>query len=232
MSDSWLRWIDEQKAQPYLAETLAHVSKQRREGEVVYPPESEMFNAFLDTPFEKVKVVILGQDPYHGPNQAHGLSFSVTQGNKIPPSLRNIFKELEQDVSEFDIPNHGCLSSWATQGVLLLNTVLSVKQGQANSHKHLNWQQFTDKAISKINDELTGVIFLLWGTPAQTKRKLIDETRHFVLTAPHPSPLSAHRGFFGCGHFSKVNELLLRQNKSPINWNLTEPSLPKQIPIF
>jgi len=165
-------------------------------------------------------VVILGQDPYHGEHQAQGLSFSVPKGEKIPPSLRNIYKELHNDIDDFTLPTHGHLSSWAKQGVLLLNTVLTVEQGQAHSHKHLGWEQYTDKIIALINEHLTGVVFLLWGAHAQKKGKNINNDKHYILTAPHPSPLSAHRGFLGCRHFSKTNDILLQNGQKQINWCL------------
>lgn len=201
-----------------LRSALAYVAKERAAGKVVYPADADVLNAFKLTQAETLKVVILGQDPYHGPNQSHGLCFSVRKGNKIPPSLRNIYKELAADISNFVIPNHGDLSHWAAQGVLLLNTVLTVEQAQAHSHKKIGWEQFTDGVISTINRECDNLIFLLWGAPAQKKAALIDEKRHTILTAVHPSPLSAHRGFFGCKHFSKTNQVLNSQGMEPIDW--------------
>ncbi|TNF11594.1 MAG: uracil-DNA glycosylase, partial [Vibrionaceae bacterium] len=176
------------------------------------------FNAFRFTEFNQVKVVILGQDPYHGPNQAHGLCFSVQPGIKTPPSLVNMYKELAQDIPGFQIPNHGYLKSWAEQGVLLLNTVLTVEQGQAHSHANTGWETFTDRVIDALNQNGQGIVFLLWGSHAQKKGRMIDRQRHHVLMAPHPSPLSAHRGFLGCRHFSQTNQLLEQQGKAPINW--------------
>ncbi|MGL5092204.1 MAG: uracil-DNA glycosylase, partial [Aeromonas sobria] len=167
---------------------------------------------------DQVKVVILGQDPYHGPNQAHGLCFSVLPGVRTPPSLVNIYKELQRDLPDFVTPNHGFLESWAKQGVLLLNTVLTVQAGQAHSHSQLGWETFTDRVIEQINASCQGVVFLLWGAHAQKKGRFIDRQRHHVLTAPHPSPLSAHRGFIGCGHFTETNRLLEQQGKSQIEW--------------
>jgi uracil-DNA glycosylase len=164
--------------------------------------------------------VILGQDPYHGPNQAHGLCFSVLPKIKTPPSLANIYKELATDIADFTIPQHGFLQSWAEQGVLLLNTVLTVQQAQAHSHAKIGWEQFTDKVIQQLNDHCNGLVFLLWGSHAQKKGAVIDTRKHHVLSAPHPSPLSAYRGFFGCKHFSQTNHLLTQQNKSPINWQI------------
>ena len=201
-----------------LRSALAHVAIERAAGKVVYPADADVFNAFKLTQADALKVVILGQDPYHGPNQSHGLCFSVRKGNKIPPSLRNIYKELAADIPNFVIPSHGDLSHWAEQGVLLLNTVLTVEQGQAHSHKKVGWEQFTDGVISTINREFENLIFLLWGAPAQKKAALINEKRHTILTAVHPSPLSAHRGFFGCQHFSKTNQILKSQGKKPIDW--------------
>ena len=217
---TWSDFIAEQSQQTYLKDTLEYVAQKRSEGVTVFPPQKQVFSAFDATPFEQIKVVILGQDPYHGPDQAHGLCFSVLPGIKPPPSLANMYKELVQDIEGFSIPDHGYLMPWAEQGVLLLNTVLTVEQGQAHSHKHLGWEKFTDKVIEEINHHREGVVFLLWGAHAQKKGKNIDKTRHHVLHAPHPSPLSAHRGFFGCQHFSKTNALLTSMGKSPINWQV------------
>ena len=217
---TWSDFTAEQSQQTYLKDTLEYVAQKRSECVTVFPPEQQVFSAFDATPFEQVKVVILGQDPYHGPDQAHGLCFSVLPGIKPPPSLANMYKELVQDIEGFSIPDHGYLMPWAEQGVLLLNTVLTVEQGQAHSHKHLGWEKFTDKVIDEINQYREGVVFLLWGAHAQKKGKNIDKTRHHVLHAPHPSPLSAHRGFFGCQHFSKTNTLLTSMGKSPINWQV------------
>ncbi|MEQ8625586.1 MAG: uracil-DNA glycosylase [Vicingaceae bacterium] len=186
------------------------------EKNLVYPPKSELFAAFNKTPFNKVKVVILGQDPYHGVNQAHGLSFSV-RSKKYPPSLRNIFKELKNDLG-VDIPTSGDLSKWAEEGVLLLNTTLSVSANKPLSHQKKGWEKFTDVAISTLSYKREGIIFLLWGGHAQSKENLIDTQKHVVLKAPHPSPLSAYRGFIGCKHFSKTNKLLISKGKSPIDW--------------
>ncbi|TQV74132.1 uracil-DNA glycosylase [Aliikangiella marina] len=217
---SWTDILAAEKSQDYFQQTLDYVAQRRQAGITVYPPQPEVFNAFKVTPFESVKVVILGQDPYHGPNQAHGLCFSVKPGVPAPPSLVNIYKELSTDIQGFNIPNHGYLESWAEQGVLLLNTVLTVEQGNAHSHKHLGWEQFTDRVIQGLSDQGEGIVFLLWGAHAQKKGRAIDQTKHHVLQAPHPSPLSAHRGFLGCRHFSKANELLKQQNKSEIDWRL------------
>lgn len=218
MIQTWQQLIEQQQQQPYLQQTLEFVEQQRAVGKTIYPPEQEVFSAFSLTPLDQVKVVILGQDPYHGPNQAHGLSFSVQPGVKIPPSLRNIYKELTTDIPGFIAPEHGCLTAWAEQGVLLINTVLTVEAGKAHSHAKLGWETFTDKVIATINEQCQGVVFLLWGSHAQKKGAKIDSQRHHILTAVHPSPLSAYRGFFGCKHFSQTNTLLAQQGKTPINW--------------
>ncbi|KAF7789009.1 uracil-DNA glycosylase [Pseudoalteromonas rubra] len=217
---TWNDVLGHEKQQTYFQDTLNYVAERRAQDVAVYPPEDMMFEAFKATPFDQVKVVILGQDPYHGPNQAHGLCFSVLPGVKVPPSLANMYKELAQDITGFQIPNHGYLLPWAEQGVLLLNTVLTVEQGQAHSHKHLGWERYTDAVIEQLNQHTEGVIFLLWGAHAQKKGKAIDTQRHHVLHAPHPSPLSAHRGFFGCQHFSQTNTLLQSMDKTPINWQV------------
>ena len=217
---SWNKFIAEQTAQRYLADSLSYIAEQRASGVTVYPADEDVFNAFTITPFEQVKVVIIGQDPYHGPNQAHGLCFSVLPDEKIPPSLVNIYKELEQDIAGFVKPDHGYLLSWAQQGVLLLNTVLTVEEGKAHSHKHLGWEVFTDRAIELLNQQAKNVIFLLWGSHAHKKGKNIDENKHLVIKGPHPSPLSAYRGFFGCRHFSQTNQALISLGKTPINWQV------------
>jgi uracil-DNA glycosylase len=217
---AWQQLLAEEKQQPYFIDTLHQVEQARLAGQVIYPPQRDVFNAFKLTELENLKVVILGQDPYHGPNQAHGLAFSVRHGVRVPPSLQNMYKELALEYPEFQIPSHGCLESWAEQGVLLLNTVLTVVATQPNSHRHLGWEHFTDKVVARISAQCQGVVFLLWGAHAQKKGRQIDRQRHFVLEAPHPSPLSAHRGFLGCGHFKQANELLINQGKAPVNWQL------------
>ncbi|KAA5968087.1 MULTISPECIES: uracil-DNA glycosylase [Pantoea] len=225
MSDK-LTWHDvlaDEKEKPYFKETLQAVAQQRAAGVTVYPPQKDVFNAFKLTELGDIKVVILGQDPYHGPNQAHGLAFSVLPGVAIPPSLLNMYKELEQDIDGFQRPQHGFLESWATQGVMLLNTVLTVEAGKAHSHARLGWETFTDRVIDAINTHREGVVFLLWGSHAQKKGSIIDAQRHHVLKAPHPSPLSAHRGFLGCRHFSQTNALLSKAGETPIDWT---PVLP------
>ena len=185
----------------------------------IYPHMNNIFNALKFTSYKDVKVVILGQDPYHGPNQAHGLSFSVNKGVKIPPSLVNIYKELHDDLGCY-IPNNGYLESWTKQGVLLLNTVLTVRAHEANSHRNMGWEQFTDKIISLLNDREDPIVFILWGNPSISKKKLITNKRHFIITSPHPSPLSAFRGFFGSRPFSRTNDFLKSINKAPINWQI------------
>lgn len=205
---TWHDVLAEEKQQPYFLNTLQTVASERQSGVTIYPPQKDVFNAFRFTELGDVKVVILGQDPYHGPGQAHGLAFSVRPGIAIPPSLLNMYKELENTIPGFTRPNHGYLESWARQGVLLLNTVLTVRAGQAHSHASLGWETFTDKVISLINQHREGVVFLLWGSHAQKKGAIIDKQRHHVLKAPHPSPLSAHRGFFGCNHFVLANQWL------------------------
>ncbi|GGO68689.1 uracil-DNA glycosylase [Bowmanella pacifica] len=216
----WQDVLGQEKQQDYFQQIQHFVKAERDAGKTIYPPQADVFNAFKFTPFEQVKVVILGQDPYHGPGQAHGLCFSVLPGISPPPSLVNMYKELQQDIAGFQRPEHGFLQSWAEQGVLLLNTVLTVEQAQAHSHAKIGWERFTDKVIEQLNLHRDGLVFLLWGSHAQKKGAIIDRQRHHVLMAPHPSPLSAHRGFFGCGHFSKANELLAQQGLSPVNWQV------------
>lgn len=215
---TWHDVIGQEKQQPYFVDTLKYVASERAAGKTIYPPQDEVFNAFRFTELADVRVVILGQDPYHGPNQAHGLSFSVKPGIPAPPSLVNMYKELVTDIPGFERPNHGYLQSWAEQGVLLLNTVLTVEGGQAHSHAKLGWETFTDKVIAALNEHRQGIVFLLWGSHAQKKGSIIDPQRHHILKAPHPSPLSAHRGFLGCQHFSKTNQLLEAQGLPAINW--------------
>lgn len=217
---NWHDVIGIEKEKPYFQNILSQVSQQRDAGKIIYPPQEDVFNAFRFTPFDNVNVVILGQDPYHGPHQAHGLSFSVRPGVPAPPSLVNMYKELENEYNDFKRPNHGYLESWAKQGVLLLNTVLTVEKGQAHSHANYGWETFTDAVIEQINQRREGVIFLLWGAHAQKKGRFIDINKHFILRAPHPSPLSAHRGFLGCGHFKQANDILQKQGRTPINWHL------------
>lgn len=216
----WQGFIEQQRELPYFAQIEKFVSEQRRSGVEVYPPEDQVFSAFETTSLDKVKVVILGQDPYHGPNQAHGLSFSVLPGNKIPPSLRNIYKELHTDIEGFEIPHHGYLAPWAEQGVLLLNTVLTVEQGKAHSHAKCGWEIFTQAVIELLSEQKSGLVFMLWGAHAQKKGANIDSSKHLILSSVHPSPLSARRGFFGSKHFSQANNYLEHIGKTPIDWHL------------
>ncbi len=220
LDESWKQEIGDEFEKPYMNGLRSFLKKEKESGQAIYPPGSLIFNAFAHTPFEQVNVVILGQDPYHGAGQAQGLAFSVRKGTALPPSLKNIFKELEQEIPGFPHPAHGELTSWADQGVLLLNATLTVRAGAAGSHQHQGWEQFTDTAISKLSEKRNGIIFLLWGKFAQSKAALIDQHRHHILMAPHPSPFSAHSGFFGCNHFVKTNELLARQGKPPIDWTI------------
>lgn len=217
---AWQEVLGPVKRADFFQQLMARIDAERAAGKAIYPPASEVFNALTLTPLDNVKVVILGQDPYHGPGQAHGLCFSVQPGVKTPPSLVNIYKELAQDIEGFHIPEHGNLTAWAEQGVLLLNTVLTVEQGKAHSHAKWGWETFTDAVIKSVNDTQHGVVFLLWGSHAQKKGQNIDTQKHYVLNAPHPSPLSAHRGFLGCRHFSQTNTLLSQQGKTPVNWQV------------
>lgn len=217
---TWESIINDEREKEYFQSVLTFVEQQRNSGKTIYPPQEQVFSAFDRTPFEFVRVVILGQDPYHGANQAHGLAFSVLPGVKIPPSLRNMYKELAQDIEGFEIPSHGYLDTWASQGVLMLNTVLTVEEAKAHSHAKCGWETFTDTIIAELNQRSEPIIFLLWGAHAQKKGQAIDADKHHVLVAPHPSPLSARRGFFGCQHFSMTNELLSSINQQPIDWTL------------
>lgn len=217
---SWKEVLKDEFSKPYFQQIVTFLRSEKASGKTIYPPGPLIFNAFDATPFDKVSVVILGQDPYHGPGQAMGLSFSVPKGVKLPPSLVNIFKEIKSDIG-IDMPfNNGDLTHWAQQGVLLLNAALTVRAGEAYSHAKYGWADFTNAVIQKISDENKNVVFLLWGKFAQEKQSLIDETRHHVLKAAHPSPLSAHAGFFGCKHFSKTNQLLMEDGLEPIDWKL------------
>jgi len=223
---SWLDHLKDEFDKPYMNGLRAFLVDERKKGKVIFPRGSEYFNAMDSTPFDEVKVVILGQDPYHGPGQAHGLCFSVQKGVQPPPSLVNIFKEIESDMGLAEGHfRHGCLAGWAAQGVLLLNAVLTVERYKAASHQGRGWEEFTDRAIQELSDKRDHLVFMLWGSYAQKKGAVIDATRHLVLKAPHPSPLSAHRGFFGCRHFSRCNAYLLENGKTPIDWgNLEVPA--------
>jgi uracil-DNA glycosylase len=218
---SWLAQVAGEFEQPYMQDLRTFLREEKHAGKHIYPRGPEFFNAFTHTPLDKVKVVILGQDPYHGEGQAHGLCFSVKPGVAVPPSLKNIYKEIHAELG-LPIPQHGHLTTWADQGVLLLNSVLSVEASRAASHQGKGWETFTDKVIDVINRERQGVVFMLWGSYAQRKGAIIDGERHCVLKAPHPSPLSAHRGFFGCGHFIMANEYLQGRGETPIDWSLPD----------
>ena len=216
---SWKEALREEFDKPYMSELREFLRAEKAAGKEIYPPGPLIFNALNSTPLERVKVVIIGQDPYHGPGQAHGLCFSVQPGVQTPPSLVNIYKELKRDLN-LDIPAHGHLQSWAEQGVLLLNTSLTVERGNAGSHANKGWQLFTDRVIEVVSQQRPKLVFLLWGSHAQGKQRLIDPTKHLVLRSPHPSPLSAHRGFIGNGHFSRCNQFLSQNGMTPIDWRL------------
>ena len=219
LEPSWKAHVGDYLQREEMAALSAFLRQRKAQGARIYPPGPEIFAAFDATPFNDVKVVVLGQDPYHGPGQAHGLCFSVRPGVPVPPSLDNIFKEIHADLG-LPRPDHGCLLPWARQGVLLLNAVLTVEDGRAGAHQGKGWEGFTDHVVDVLNREREGLVFLLWGSYAQAKGKVIDTRRHRVLKAPHPSPLSAHRGFMGCRHFSAANEYLQRNGKTPIDWSL------------
>ena len=219
IEESWKGMLKEEFTKDYFFQIVTFIKTEKAAGKIIYPPGSLMFNAFDKTPFDKVKVVLLGQDPYHNPGQAHGLSFSVPNGVTKPPSLINIFKELQSDLG-IPSPVNGNLEKWAMQGVLLLNASLTVRRNEPGSHSKIGWIEFTDAVIKKISEEKKGVVFLLWGRFAQDKQALIDETKHHVLKAAHPSPFSADKGFFGCKHFSKANEFLMQEGLQPIDWKL------------
>lgn len=220
MEASWKEILKNEFARPYFLEIVTVLKTDKAVGKTIYPPGPLIFNAFNQTPFYKVKVVILGQDPYHNPGQAHGLSFSVPNGVKPPPSLLNIYKEIQLDIGIPMPAEYGNLMRWAEQGVLLLNAILTVRANEPASHSRVGWMNFTDAVIKKLSEEKKGVVFLLWGKFAQDKQVLIDETKHFVLKAAHPSPFSAEKGFFGCRHFSKTNSILVREGLDPIDWKL------------
>lgn len=219
LEESWLRKLEGEFEKPYMKNLKSFLLEQKEKRKIIFPKGKEYFNAFHFTPFDQVKVVILGQDPYHGPGQAHGLCFSVQQGVPPPPSLKNIFAEIQKDL-DIPIQNHGYLESWARQGVLLLNSVLTVERGRAGSHSGKGWEEFTDRVIQVLNSEGENIVFMLWGSYAQKKAAFVDQKKHLVLKSPHPSPLSAHRGFFGCRHFSKANEYLRQRGLAEIDWSL------------
>lgn len=219
IGNDWDSILHKEFEKPYFSNLLNFLNTENKYHQI-FPPESSLFEALKQTPFEQVKVVILGQDPYHQKGQANGLAFSVQTGIRIPPSLRNIYKELYSDIKDFEIPLHGDLNPWAKQGVLLLNATLSVRENSAGSHQNKGWEELTNQIVRKISDLKTGVVFLLWGKFAQQKIALIDENKHHILCTTHPSPFSAYRGFLGSKHFSKTNQLLMKEGKNPINWKL------------
>jgi uracil-DNA glycosylase len=220
INQTWKKILASEFSKPYFLELVHFLKTEKEAGKIIYPPGAQIFNAFNETTYDNLKVVILGQDPYHGAGQAHGLSFSVCKGIKSPPSLQNIFKELKSDIGLQIQPNLGDLTAWANQGILLLNTALTVREGEPFSHARVGWSSFTDAVIEKISDEKENIIFILWGKFAQDKKSLIDEGKHFILQAAHPSPFSAHKGFLGCKHFSLTNEILVKIGKQPIDWNI------------
>ncbi len=221
LEDSWLKVLGAEFEKPYMKSLKAFLQQEKQAGHTVYPKGTDIFNAFKHTPFEDVKVVILGQDPYHGVGQAHGLSFSVQKGVVPPPSLKNIYKELADEFPDFKIPSHGELTSWAKQGVLLLNATLTVRAHTAGSHQNKGWEQFTDKVITELSEKRTGLVFILWGNYAKQKEVLIDQNKHFIIKSAHPSPFSAYNGFFGSKPFSKTNEILRKEGKDVINWQIS-----------
>jgi uracil-DNA glycosylase len=221
LNSAWLAHLESEFSQDYMQNLRQFLRNEKSQGKQIFPPGEQIFNALNTTPLGRVKVVILGQDPYHGPGQAHGLCFSVLPGVAVPPSLKNIFKELKADLG-VPTPSHGYLQSWAEQGVLLLNAVLTVEKAMAASHQGKGWEQFTDKVVEVVNQNKEQVVFLLWGSYAQKKGLIIDRKRHNVLQSTHPSPLSAYRGFLGCQHFSQVNQYLEKTGQKPINWALPE----------
>jgi uracil-DNA glycosylase len=220
LEKSWLNVLKEEFEQEYMLQLKQFLLEQKKAGEVIYPKSDDIFNAFKLSPFDNVKVVILGQDPYHRPNQAHGLSFSVQKGNKHPPSLKNIFKELTEDIVGFETPKDGDLTQWAQQGVLLINATLTVNAGLAGSHQQQGWEIFTDKVIATLSEKREDLIFILWGKFAQAKEELIDSAKHHIIKSHHPSPFSAYGGFFGSKPFSKTNQILTSLGKEEINWSL------------
>ena len=224
----WLEQLKPEFEQDYMQQLRAFLRARSKAKAHIYPAAKNIFAAFDHTPFEQVRVVIIGQDPYHGPGQAHGLCFSVMPGTTVPPSLQNIYRELHTDIG-FTPPQHGCLLPWAGQGVLLLNAVLTVERGQAGAHQNRGWERFTDAAITALNKHRDGLVFLLWGSYAQRKGSIVDAQRHLVLKAPHPSPLSAHRGFFGCRHFSQANAWLKSHGHAEIDWQLPAEIEPAQV---
>lgn len=230
LEPSWKQHVGDYLQRPEMQALADFLRREKASGKIIHPPGPQIFAALDATPFDQVKVVILGQDPYHGPGQAHGLCFSVSPGVDVPPSLVNIFKEIERDLGH-PRPDNGYLMPWASQGVLLLNAVLTVEAGKAGAHQGKGWEGFTDHIVERLDREREGLVFLLWGSYAQAKGRIIDARKHCVLRAPHPSPLSAHRGFLGCGHFSAANRWLQGRRLAPIDWALpSQPRLPAQAP--
>lgn len=225
LNEDWKEVLDGELQQPYMQDLFRFLQREELQHKV-FPPSSLIFEAFNQTPFSEVKIVILGQDPYHQLGQSHGLAFSVPHGTRVPPSLRNIFKALANDFPKFRTPNHGNLTYWAKQGVFLLNTTLTVRQGQAGSHHKKGWERLTDHIIRRLSEKRTGIVFMLWGKPAQQKEVLIDLTKHCILKTVHPSPLSAFRGFLTANHFLKANEYLINIGKEPVDWQI--PSIPSE----
>lgn len=217
---SWQKELGEELNKTYFQELKSFLLNEQQKGFVIYPKQEHLFNALNYTPFEKVKVVILGQDPYHGKNQAQGFSFSVQKGIAVPPSLKNIYKELAMEIKDFKTPNHGDLTAWVQQGVLLLNATLTVRENEPGSHQKKGWENFTDKIITTLSEKKTGIVFLLWGKFAAQKENLIDPQKHHIFKAAHPSPFSAYNGFFGCNHFIKTNQVLIKDGSTPINWKI------------
>ncbi len=220
LEPSWLEVLHEEFDKNYMVNLREFLKTEKAAGYKIYPKGSDIFNAFSKTPFDELKVVIIGQDPYHGVNQAHGLSFSVQKGITPPPSLKNIYKELLTDIPGFAIPSHGDLTEWAEQGVLLLNATLTVRDSTPASHQKKGWEEFTDQVIKTISEKKEGIVFILWGSYAQAKAELIDQKKHFIIKSPHPSPFSADRGFFGSKPFSKTNAILVKEGKKPIDWQI------------
>ncbi|WP_343534017.1 uracil-DNA glycosylase [Pedobacter sp.] len=220
LEPGWFEVLKEEFEKPYMKSLKSFLQQEKQAGFTIFPKGADIFNAFKHTPFEKVKVVILGQDPYHGVGQAHGLSFSVQKGVVPPPSLKNIYKELADEFPDFKIPGHGELTSWADQGVLLLNATLTVRAHTAGSHQNKGWEQFTDKVIAELSAKRKGLVFILWGNYAKQKEALIDQSKHFIIKSAHPSPFSAYNGFFGSKPFSKTNDILVKEGKAPIDWQI------------
>ena len=224
LAASWQKQIGNEFSEPYMQQLQDFLQQRKQMGKAIYPPQEQIFNALNSTEFDQVKVVVLGQDPYHGLGQAHGLAFSVQKGVKVPPSLANIYKELQRDL-DLPVPSDGCLQAWAEQGVLLLNATLTVEQADAGAHQKQGWETFTDKIVQTLDEQRDGLVFMLWGSYAQKKGQMIDRSKHLVLESVHPSPLSAHRGFIGNGHFSQANAYLQQQGNKPIDWSVPEEQM-------